>query len=297
MGNKTELITDFICVARSGHTADKRYIDPQDLKDMAESYDPETYTAVLWFEHWRWQNFGRVVEVKAETEDEIVKLYARIAPSVSMIEMNKKNQGLFTSIEITENFANTGKAYLTGLAFTDSPASLGTTQLHFSKRIGDDSVQLGNCEPVNFIIQPIEPAEEELNQFYKFFKNLFYRVKTEPNNENQNLSNNNNNNDEENPMDKQQFSELIAAVNGLGEKIDKHFTAVNPPPETEPKPQAEQNLSDDKFNQLSQKIDALDAKFNALSQEATPTPTGALVPQDNAKYNVGGVTIDLTQGI
>jgi hypothetical protein len=43
-------------------------------------------------------------------------------------------QKAFTSIEITENFAGTGEAYLTGLGATNNPAALGVEQLKFSAR-------------------------------------------------------------------------------------------------------------------------------------------------------------------
>lgn len=43
-----------------------------------------------------------------------------------------KKQKVYTSIEVDENFAKTGSAYLIGLAVTDSPASLGTEMLQFA---------------------------------------------------------------------------------------------------------------------------------------------------------------------
>lgn len=46
--------------------------------------------------------------------------------------MNKVKQKIYTSIEVDPNFAKTGEAYLTGLAVTDSPASLGTEVLKFA---------------------------------------------------------------------------------------------------------------------------------------------------------------------
>ncbi len=55
------------------------------------------------------------------------------------------DQFLHTSCEYTADFAKTGKAYLTGLAMTDEPASLGTTQVHLSsdKGKGQESVSSG----------------------------------------------------------------------------------------------------------------------------------------------------------
>ncbi|MNN13952.1 Phage capsid scaffolding protein (GPO) serine peptidase [compost metagenome] len=53
--------------------------------------------------------------------------------------MNKAKQKIYTSIEIDENFADTGEAYIVGLAVTDSPASLGTDVLAFSAQKPDAS--------------------------------------------------------------------------------------------------------------------------------------------------------------
>lgn len=97
--------------------------------------------------------------------------YARLAPSLDMIEMNKQNQGIFTSVEITPNFAKTGKAYLSGLAFTDSPASLCTEQLRFNKRIGDKFVQINEPQAVDLIfsLEADEEDRKQVNAFMRFF--------------------------------------------------------------------------------------------------------------------------------
>ena len=42
-------------------------------------------------------------------------------------ELWDEGQKIYSSMEIMSNFADTGKAYLVGLAITDTPASLGTT--------------------------------------------------------------------------------------------------------------------------------------------------------------------------
>uniref|UniRef100_UPI00403DCFD3 GPO family capsid scaffolding protein n=1 Tax=Pasteurella multocida TaxID=747 RepID=UPI00403DCFD3 len=292
MGNKTELITDFVCVATSGNTIDGRHIDAQDLKDMAETYDPAKYTAVIWWEHWRWRNFGRVVEVKAEDGEEgKTRLYARIAPSLEMIELNKEGQGLFTSIEITPNFANTGKAYLSGLAFTDQPASLGTTQLNFSKRIKDENVKVGNCEQLDFskvTFSEDETRENLLNKFFNLGKKLFSTEEVATA-ENPAINPENNNKKEEKEMTEEQFNKLIGAVQGLGEKIDQHFNAQQPPkPAEEPKAEektAENGVTAEQFNALIKQVEDLGNKFNqALNQEVTQVSNGA--PAAEQKFNM-----------
>ncbi|HHF3789475.1 TPA: GPO family capsid scaffolding protein, partial [Haemophilus influenzae] len=114
--NKSKLKTDFICIATSGYTVDGRQITAQELHEMAETYDPEHYTANLWPEHRRWFNMGQVIELKTEENEKgETQLFAIIAPNKELIEYNRAGQYLFTSIEITPNFRNSGKAYLSGL--------------------------------------------------------------------------------------------------------------------------------------------------------------------------------------
>ncbi|AGZ37589.1 MAG: GPO family capsid scaffolding protein [Pseudomonas sp.] len=127
-------------VATSGPTVDGRDILPQDLRDIAETYKPSTYTAVIWCDHERWPgSHGTVYAVRlVEEADDLapgqVALEAQLKPNDKLLWLNDQGEKLFSSIEITPNFANTGKAYLTGLAVTDEPASLGTQELYFSKR-------------------------------------------------------------------------------------------------------------------------------------------------------------------
>ncbi|MHB0817706.1 GPO family capsid scaffolding protein [Stutzerimonas stutzeri] len=127
-------------VATSGPTADGREITPQELRDIAETYKPSRYTAVIWSEHERWPGSHgtvfavRLVEDDPELEEGQVALEAQLKPNDKLLWLNDRGEKLFSSIEITPNFANSGKAYLTGLAVTDEPASLGTQELYFSKK-------------------------------------------------------------------------------------------------------------------------------------------------------------------
>ena len=77
--------------------------------------------------------FGDVLAVKAEErEDGKLQLLAELQPTDALIALNKEGQKVYTSVEIDTNFADSGKAYLVGLAVTDNPASLGTEMLSFS---------------------------------------------------------------------------------------------------------------------------------------------------------------------
>lgn len=128
-------------VATSGPTADGREITPQELRDCAETYKPAKYTAVIWAEHERWSGaHGTVFSVRLIEDDDPelepgqVALEAQLKPNDRLLWLNDQGQKLFSSVEITPNFANSGRAYLTGLAVTDEPASLGTQELYFSRK-------------------------------------------------------------------------------------------------------------------------------------------------------------------
>lgn len=288
--NKSKLKTDFICIATSGYTVDGRQITAQELHEMADSYDPEYYTANLWPEHRRWFNMGQVVEVKAEENEKgETELFAVIAPNQELIEQNREGQYLFTSIEIAPNFRNSGKAYLSGLGVTDSPASVGTTKLNFFNTEQKDSV-FSDFIKVNFSIK--EDIEEDkalrtlANAFRKLFSHSAQTAEEKTNPEN-------NNNKEETTMTNEQFSQLIGAFNGLGAKIESHFSAQTksegvPEEPKEPKdPEAPKNgetVSKEDFNKLQNDFNALAEKFNALNKEVTEVPSG--VPAEAEKFNV-----------
>lgn len=127
-------------VATEGATTDGREITRADIEQMAASYKPATYAARIWLEHYRgtvpggpFDALGDVLAVEArDVADGKKALFAQIEPLPTLIEMNKRGQKLYTSVEIHPAFPTTGGAYLFGLAVTDSPASLGTEVLKFA---------------------------------------------------------------------------------------------------------------------------------------------------------------------
>ncbi|MCO7620804.1 GPO family capsid scaffolding protein [Pseudomonas guariconensis] len=132
-------------VATSGPTVDGREILPQELREIAESYDPALYTAVIWYEHERIHGaFGtvyavRLVEKADDLEEGSVALEAQLKPNDKLLRLNDMGEKLFSSIEIDPNFRGRGKAYLRGIAVTDEPASVGTQELYFSARTGKNT--------------------------------------------------------------------------------------------------------------------------------------------------------------
>lgn len=134
-------------VAVEGATTDGREIQRNWIQEMADQYDPNTYGARINCEHIKtfmpagdFGAYGDVLAAKAE-EVEIdgktkLALFVQVQPTEGLIALNKARQKIYTSIEVMHEFADTGKAYLMGLAITDSPASLGTEALTFSAKHG-----------------------------------------------------------------------------------------------------------------------------------------------------------------
>lgn len=131
-------------VAVSGSTVDGREIQPQHLRDAAANYSQEVYGARVNIEHYLSMfpnsDFGAMGDVVALSTEDITDgplagrtaLYAEIEPSDRMVQMTDKGQKVYSSIELHPQFALNGKAYVVGLAMTDTPASLGTDRLKFA---------------------------------------------------------------------------------------------------------------------------------------------------------------------
>ena len=127
-------------IATEGATVDGRVIQRDWIAQMADSYDPARYRATINLEHIRgivpdgpFRNYGFVDALSKEQNGEgKLELFAVISPTDDLVSMTKKGQKVFTSIEVNPKFADSGRAYLVGLAVTDNPASLGTEMLQFA---------------------------------------------------------------------------------------------------------------------------------------------------------------------
>ncbi len=126
-------------VAQSGPTIDGREITPEQIDQMAASYDPQTYGARIWIEHMRsllpdspFRAVGDVVSLSAQDNGDHRMLLAEINPTDDLVKMAKARQKVYWSIEMTPKVPETGGAYLTGLSVTDSPASFGTEMIAFA---------------------------------------------------------------------------------------------------------------------------------------------------------------------
>ena len=243
------IITDWKRVAQSGPTMDGREIKPEWLTDMAETYSPEIYTAKLWIDHKRWNGaYGSVQALKAAKDGDVTRLFARISPNRSLLELNQVfEEKLHFSIEVIENFAKTGKYYLGGLGMTDEPASLGTDELRFAKIPGMEFTARYAGEAVP------DFREMDDDRMDRFFHRLagFFRFKPQQ--------------EEENTMDEKtikEFKDSLAgmhtAVMGISEAVAKLSAAAPAPATSQPAAPA------DRFEELKTGLTAVTEKFDAL---------------------------------
>lgn len=162
--SKSKQKSKFFRVAKAGATTDGRAILKEWIEQMARNYDPAKYTARISIEHIKglhpnsdFRNFGDVLALKTEEKDGDLYLLAQIQPTAELIEYTQKGQKNFTSIEVNPNFADTGEAYLVGLAVTDNPASLGTEYLQFcAKNHTENQLTKRKADPQNLIAEALE---------------------------------------------------------------------------------------------------------------------------------------------
>ncbi|WP_299307767.1 GPO family capsid scaffolding protein [uncultured Croceicoccus sp.] len=234
----------FFCIAVEGATCDGRTLDRSALEEMAETYDPKTYTARINMEHIRgfsadapFNAYGDVVAL--ETRDVEIQLggktetklglFAQIDALDTLIELNGKGQKLFSSVELNPNFAGTGKAYLQGLAVTDSPASLGTEVMQFAANASTNPFAERKVEKGNFFSAAHEVTELEFSDaqaepsetaaLVKEAKGLFASMK-------QFFAGQSDPKSEEKPEQPEPANDNIAAFNAFADGMNKLASAV-----------------------------------------------------------------------
>ncbi|AJJ66801.1 GPO family capsid scaffolding protein [Yersinia pseudotuberculosis] len=307
----SQLTTNFIRIATEGATVDGREIPAEWLVDMAESYDPAIYTAMIWPEHERWYGAcGEVQELKAEVEDGLMRLKARLCPGMDLLYANRNGQMLFCSIEPTEtlNFRGTGKPYLEGLGVTSSPASVGTERMRFSAN--KNGKLYGALEAL--VISDVADTEE-LNMSTKdsktkkaLFRSLF------------NIADKDSNKKPEKPKSRffsnpsKKFSDedvqaIVDAVAELQDVVDEQATIIielqtNVTDVTEIQEaltevqteletvqvevtEIKEEVTGGEFSKLKNKLNAADKKFNKLEQVTTKLPDAAPNASSGKSYN------------
>lgn len=146
MGTKSKLFRVFV----AGNTiSDGRTITPEMIDQVVETFNAETYTPRINIEHIAgyspeppFNGYGDVIAVEARDDDFTIAgkvekrraLYAQVDANDQLVGLAGKDQKPFPSVELTPSYAGTNKVGLVGLAFTDTPASIGTEKLKFSSR-------------------------------------------------------------------------------------------------------------------------------------------------------------------
>lgn len=262
-------ISDWKIIATEGPTVDGRKITREWIEQMASSYDPQEYTALIWPEHKRFggygDNWGKVVELKAEEENGKMRLFAKLEPNEFMLEANRRKQKLFTSIEPNPDYKGEGRCYLTGLAATDSPASTGTSLLQFSRQSGETTeIKASHLEEVDF-----SECFTRKDRLFAAFNEFFSSGDEVP--ETTSTA-------EDNEVTEEQLKaalqEQFSAFKGEFKKeLAEEFNLQNEPEET-PEPEGQgatiEQFSaslDDKLKPLLEKVDGLENKFAELSKE------------------------------
>ena len=277
--NTSTLRTGWVCIATEGTTVDDREITAAWLTDMAETYDPEYYTALIWPDHDRWSNFGYVQELKTDTVDGKLKLFAILSPTRDLVYYNQVGQYQFCSIEPQEQFADLGRTYLRGLGVTDEPASTGTTHLKFKNKNGESRL-IGRSEPLDLSTFKLPKHEKADSLVSKFFSFLVSHGEPAP------QPTPSQSEDEE--MKPEQFDQMLGALTGLGAKIDAFSIKLEtkPAPEattapvTEPVVEEKPAVTAEQFGQLQSQLTALTAKIDQFSAEKPGQRPGLLGGDD-----------------
>ena len=248
--------TDWRVIGVSGETADGRTISAKELQEMAEQYDPEIYGARINLEHMNFLfpdfagGYGDVIELKAEpwAKDETkTALLAKLNITESLQKLWDSGQKIYTSMEITPRFADTKKAYLTGLAITDTPASLGTT--------------------ANYTAAKTKAEEKIFTAYRKTETQEIAMTKPQDNNQDSNQAATT-----VKPLTEEHaesiFSRLFAKYFGKKEPEQPEAPTINPEQPSEPK-EGQQIKQDgwDGFGKAAQLIEKLDEKIEAQQTE------------------------------
>lgn len=254
-------------VAVEGATTDGRTIERSWIEDMAAQYNPATYGARINCEHIKgiapdtpFGAYGDVLAVKAEevelNGEKKLALYAQIEPNDALLALNKKRQKVYTSMEVQPKFADTGKAYLIGLAITDSPASLGTEALEFSAKHGTLTNRKQHPDNLFTAAEEVELQFDEVTDQPGAFKDLAARVKA--------LFNKGKEADT-------QFGEMGDAVTALVEFAEKQQAALDAY-------STEATALDEKFTAIEAKVTELETKLGTTqdhSQQQRPPVSGS----------------------
>ncbi|WED23514.1 GPO family capsid scaffolding protein [Vibrio sp. JC009] len=265
-----------ICILQAGNTVDGRKVDQKVIDDIAETYSTDVYTARINEDHYKYSyKFGSVLSVEKRDD----KLFAVLKPNSYLLNMVERGQLLHTSCEFMEDFAGTGKAYLTGLALTDDPASLATTQIHLSAKNGNSDktyATTGNTIEARHFSNETDEKDSE-GSLIKRFINL---LKSAPDATDEQLSRQ----EEPEEMSKEteellkqsieQNKELNSNLGKLVEKLSAGDTPEEEETPNEPEPNQEVSELKGQVKELSSQMTELTEKLSKITDDNGRTLAG-----------------------
>lgn len=149
MGKQSKFFRAFV----EGQTiSDGREVTAQMIDNIVSTFNIDTYAPRINVEHISgyspeppFNGYGTVTAVKAQIDDIVIDgktekrkaLYAQVDANDQLVSLSERDQKPFPSVELTPNYAGSGKEGLIGLAFTDTPASIATQRLQFSRVNGN----------------------------------------------------------------------------------------------------------------------------------------------------------------
>ena len=250
------LITDWKRIGRSGPTLDGRVIPPEAIDQCAKNYDKELFCALIWPEHLRFVNLGKVEALRSAGNNEGGRdLFARLAPNDFYLASVKADQKLFTSMELTDNFRQTGEFYLVGLGATDDPASAATSEILFHVEPKQSQLM---AEPVEMLSHQFDAQESK--------PSIFQRLAAAFSSPTEDLD----------MADKTALEQMQGQIDALRDE----FKALQKPPTA---PNAAPEGGESEIARLTALFSALDARVAAIEKPAQPAAEKTAVDAIAAK--------------
>ncbi|ANI30006.1 precorrin-8W decarboxylase [Yersinia entomophaga] len=207
-----------------GATSDGRLIPRQHIVEMAESYNPTFRGARANLEHIKsvlpdspFRAYGDITAAKyEEIKDGPLKgklaLLVQVDATDDLVKLRESRQKVYSSIEYVEKFADTGKAYLTGIAFTDTPASLGAEILTFCAQSANNPLASRKSQAdaifsvADEITLEFETETEQKPALFSQIKAMFTKKQT---------------------TDDARFSDVHQAVELVAQQLEEKLTALS----------------------------------------------------------------------
>jgi hypothetical protein len=279
-------------LGRSGDTVDGRIIKEQDILDAVETFNSGFYPTMIWPDHKRWFNLGKVIAIRAEKNDEGgTDMYGQVEANDFYKEMNKNGQRRFFSMELWPDFRKSGKTYLSGLGATDEPASVATSEIHLS-RVEKNVIVGESVEQVPHYFEAQGSTEGDAKNLLAAIAS-FFKSQTPSDDDSDDSQ-------EETDMTKEQYEALSSGLTALTKRFNTAFPEGEQAPAggeaptleeqvialtaqvkeltdkqgTPPKDEPESGVSKEEFSQLQTALTTLTEQFAAATQEQPGTNGG-----------------------